>query len=153
MLKLIELRIGSWISYQGNPYRVAEISGDGTIGIVRELPGGGGVETLFVKSEVLGGIKFTKEILKEISGYSPKDHEEDSNCYLISIIEKTKKGLEIDWSLSIRELEGSWWVNIEESSVSFETVGEGEFYYLHDFQNIISSLTYLDITWKPTTVL
>jgi hypothetical protein len=81
-----------------------------------------------------------------------KDTETLSNCYLVSLQEITQKGNPIDWSLSFRELEGSWWVNIEESSVTFETIGEGEFYYLHDLQNIISSLIYCDIVWKKNSI-
>lgn len=143
MLSLIELRIGSWISYEDRYYRVAEISGDGTIGIIRS--NSDGVETRFVKHDVLEGIRFTKEILHCIKGYIPKESEDEINHYLISITEEIKEDLSAIWSLSFQELEGSWWVNIEESSIMFTTIGEGEFYFVHDLQGILSSLINLDL--------
>lgn len=147
MLSLKELRIGSWVSYQDKYYRIAEISGDGTVGIVRSCESG--IETRFVKYDILEGIRFTKEILRCIKGYIPKESEEAS-LYLVSITEDLKEDLSAIWSLSFKELEGSWWVNIEESSIMFTTIGEGEFYFVHDLQGILSSFINLDIDieWK-----
>ena len=143
MLSLTELRIGSWVSYEDRYFRVAEISSDGTVGIVRSSDSG--IETRFVKNDFLDGIKFTKDILRCISGYISKEKEEESNHYLVSITEDLKKDLSMIWSLSFRELEGSWWINIEESSMLFETIGEGEFYSVHDLQGILSSFINLDL--------
>lgn len=151
MLSLIELRIGSWVSYEDRYFRVAEISGDGTVGIVRS--NNSGVETRFVKNDFLDGIKFTKDILHCISGYIPKEREEEVNHYLVSITEDLKEDLSMIWSLSFRELEGSWWVNIEESSALFETIGEGEFYFVHNLQGILSSFINLDLEIQWNTVI
>ena len=144
-LKNIELRIGSWVKYQERYYQVISIEQDG-ISISRS--DGNVIHTLKVLPGQLEGIKFNVDILRELEGYLPKKIEELSNTYLVSLKEITSQGHEIDWSLCFRELEGSWWINIEESSVSFETVGEGEFYYLHDLQNIVSTFIYLGIIWK-----
>jgi hypothetical protein len=151
MLSLTELRIGSWVSYEDKHFRVAEISGDGTVGIVRS--NNSGIETRFVKNDFLDGIKFTKDILRCISGYIPKEREEEVNHYLVSITEDLKEDLSMIWSLSFRELEGSWWVNIEESSALFETIGEGEFYFVHNLQGILSSFINLDIEIQWNTVI
>ena len=144
-LKNIELRTGSWVKYQEKYYQVISIDPDG-IGIMRF--GGNVIHTLKVLANQLEGIKFDVNILRELEGYLPKTTEEQSNTYLVSLNETTKSGLEINWSLCFRELEGSWWIIIEDSSVTFEVIGEGEFYYLHDLQNIVSTFLYLDIIWK-----
>lgn len=151
MINLKELRIGSWVDYEDKYYRVAEISGDGTIGIVRSSESG--IETRFVNHEVLKGIRFTKEILRCIKGYIPKESEEAISHYLVSITEDLKEDLSAIWSLSFHELEGSWWVNIEESSIMFTTIGEGEFYFVHDLQGMLSSFINLDIEieWNSMT--
>ena len=156
-LKLIELRIGSWVEYQGRGdyYQVTNISSSGRVGIEKKLEKGGTI-SLEVPIKELNGIKFTKEILSQIEGYQYREKQEEHNHYLISLLEDLhrpdpsdpEKSWIIDYSLSIRELEGSWWVNVEESSISFETMGEGEFYFLHDFQNIISTFINLDIVWN-----
>ena len=148
-LNVIELRIGSWVEYQNNYYQVISIERD-KIGITRDEDLT--KTTLEVAPSQLNGIQFNTEILRNLNGYISKDTETLSNCYLVSLREITQKGNTIDWSLSFRELEGSWWVNVEESSVTFETIGEGEFYYLHDLQNIISSLIYCDIIWKKNSI-
>lgn len=155
-LKTIELRIGSWVEYQNHPYRVTSISNSGKIWIERKSSVGGNLVSLEVPIEQLKGIRFTKEILSQIEGYQYREKQEEHNHYLISLLEdlhrpdpfNPEKSWIIDYSLSIRELESSWWVNVEESSVTFETLGEGEFCFLHDFQNIISTFINLDITWN-----
>ena len=144
-LKNIELRIGSWVKYQDGYYQVISLEQDG-VGISKSNENV--IHTLKVLPSQLEGIKFNVDILRELEGYCPKETEELSNTYLVSLKETTSRGLKIDWSLCLRELEGSWWVNIEDSSVTFETIGEGEFYYLHDLQNIVSTFLYLDIVWK-----
>ena len=148
-LNIIELRIGSWVEYRNDYYQVCSINKD-KIGITKK---GNLTKTTFeARLDQLNGIRFNTEILRNLQGYVSKDTETLSNCYLVSLQEITQMGNPIDWSLSFRELEGSWWVNIEESSVTFETIGEGEFYYLHDLQNIISSLIYCDIVWKRNSI-
>ena len=153
-LRLIELRVGNWVDYGGVPYQVTSISSLGKIGISRKIDSG--IISLEAPIETLYGIKFTKEILYQLEGFKEKEYQERSNIYLISLLEDTGKpdssnpgvNLTIDWSVCIKELEGSWWVNIEDSTVSFETMGEGEFYFLHDLQNIVSSFIYQEIVWK-----
>lgn len=154
-LRLTELRVGSWIEYQGQYYQVTSTSRTGKIGITKKSDNSGNI-SFEVPIEQVNGIKFTKEILSQIEGYQYREKQEEYNHYLISLLEdlhrpdpsEPEKSWIIDYSLSIRELEGSWWVNVEESSVTFETMGEGEFYFLHDFQNIISTFINLDIVWN-----
>lgn len=153
-LKLIELKIGNWVEYSGDPYQVTSISNSGKVGISRKIESG--IVSLEASLGSLSGIKFSKEILYQLEGFKEKEYQEKSNIYLVSLLENTGKpnsfnpgkNLIIDWSICIKELEGSWWVNIEDSTVSFETMGEGEFYFLHDLQNIVSSFIYQEIVWK-----
>ena len=154
--RIIDLRVGSWVKYRENYYQVFSINSlSELVGISRTTESG--IESLEVKYDALNGIRFTKEILEKISGYHNRGEEfEKSNLYLITLEEETgfkdawnpEKNMIIKWSLCIRELEGSWWVLIEDSSVTFETMGEGEFYYLHDLQNLVSTLISLDIEWN-----
>lgn len=153
-LKVIELKVGNWVDYNGDFYQVTSISNSGKVGISRKVESG--VVSLEAPIGSLNGIKFTKEILYQLEGFKEKEYQEKSNIYLISLLEDTGKpdsfnpreNLIIDWSICIKELEGSWWVNIEDSTVTFETMGEGEFYFLHDLQNIVSSFIYQEIVWK-----
>lgn len=154
-LKSIELKIGNWVEYKGQNYQVIGIP-DSKIAKIKTTNQWGGTVTFEVPCSQLNGIRFSKEILSQIEGYRKKDYQEESNIYLISIQEDLKKpnpnnpeeNLIIDWSICIKELEGSWWVIIEDSSATFETMGEGEFYFLHDLQNIVSSFIYQEIVWK-----
>ena len=153
-LKLIELKIGNWVEYNSDPYQVTSISNSGKVGISRKIESG--IVSLEASLGSLSGIKFTKEILYQLEGFKEKEYQEKSNIYLVSLLENTGKpdsfnpgkNLIIDWSICIKELEGSWWINIEDSTVTFETMGEGEFYFLHDLQNIVSSFIYQEIVWK-----
>lgn len=153
-LKVNELRIGNWVEYKDRNYQVIGISDTGKVKI--KSRNDFGITLLEAPCSELNGIKFSKEILFQIEGYKEKENQERSNLYLISLIEDLKKpnpvnkdeNLIIDWSICIKELEGSWWVNIEDSSATFETMGEGEFYFLHDLQNIVSSFIYQEIVWK-----
>ena len=153
-LKLIELKIGNWVEYSGDLYQVTSISNSGKVGISRKIESG--IVSLEASLGSLNGIKFSKEILYQLEGFKEKEYQEKSNIYLVSLLENTGKpdsfnpgkNLIIDWSICIKELEGSWWVNIEDSTVTFETMGEGEFYFLHDLQNIVSSFIYREIVWK-----